>query len=277
MWQSRRGTPLQFNAPRCDRVTSVIAPSRIRAYLHRLGLEAAPDPSIDGLRRLHAAHLLHIPFENLSIHLGEEIVLEPEALVAKIVDRRRGGFCYELNGAFAALLRGLGFEVTLLAARVFDAHQLGPPFDHMCLRVDLDEPWLADVGFGDNFWLPLRLLDRGGQLDDAGNFRIDPVGDHERDLLRDETPQYRFDLTGHELADYRATCLYHQTSPESHFTRNTVCSLPWKGGRVTIRGRTLIVTDGGRRDERTLSDTELRDAYRNYFGIQLERLPRPAA
>ena len=124
---------------------------RIGAYLERLGFTAPPQPTIEGLRRLHTAHLARVPFENLDIHLGEKILLEPEALVAKIVERRRGGFCYELNGAFSTLLQALGFDVTLLAARVHNAGVLGPPFDHMCLRVDLDEPWLADVGFGDNF------------------------------------------------------------------------------------------------------------------------------
>jgi N-hydroxyarylamine O-acetyltransferase len=251
----------------------VITDGRIRAYLERLGFEALPPPTIEGLRGLHAAHLERVPFENLSIHLGEEIVLEPEALVAKIVDRRRGGFCYELNGAFATLLRALGFDVTLLAARVHDDEGLGPPFDHMCLRVDLEQPWLADVGFGDNFRLPLRLDSRDEQVDGAGTFRIVATGEAELDLLRDGAPLYRFDLTPRRLPDFAATCRYHQTSPRSHFTRSTVCSLATPEGRVTVRGRTLIVTSDGRRDERTLTDRELLEAYRRRFGIELERLP----
>lgn len=246
---------------------------RVRAYLARLGVEARPPPTLEGLRLLHAAHLARVPFENLSIHLGEEVVLEPEALVAKIVDRRRGGFCYELNGAFALLLDALGLDVTLLAARVSDGGTLGPPFDHMCLRVDLDEPWLADVGFGDGFRLPLRLDARDEQVDGAGTFRIVAVGDGQLDLLRDGTPQYRFDLVPHDLAEYAGTCRYHQTSPESHFTRTSVCSLATQSGRVTLRGNTLIVTTSGRRHERTLSDAELLDAYRRHFGIDLIRLP----
>jgi N-hydroxyarylamine O-acetyltransferase len=136
--------------------------------------------------------------------------------VAKIVDRRRGGFCYGLNGAFATLLRALRFEVTLLAARVHGDDGIGPPFDHMCLRVELEEPWLADVGFGDNFRLPLRLNSRDDQVDDAGTFRIVPSGGPELDLLREGEPQYRFDLTPRDLLDYDATCRYHQASPESH-------------------------------------------------------------
>jgi N-hydroxyarylamine O-acetyltransferase len=251
----------------------VIADGRVRAYLERLGFGSPPPPTIEGLRRLHAAHLERIPFENLSIHLGEPIALEPEALVAKIVDRRRGGFCYELNGAFATLLRSLGFDVTLLAARVHDGDALGPPFDHMCLRVDLEEPWLADVGFGDNFRSPLRLDRRDDQADDSGTFSIVAADQAELDLLRDAKPQYRFDLQPRDLPDYEATCRYHQTSPESHFTHNTVCSLATPTGRVTIRGRTMIVTSDGSREEHTLTDHELFDAYAQHFGIDLPRLP----
>ncbi|CAM5683905.1 hypothetical protein SALBM135S_05670 [Streptomyces alboniger] len=88
------------------------------AYLRRIGVERPSSPSARALRELHKARLRSVPFENLSIHLGEEILLSEEALVAKVVDARRGGFCYELNGAFAALLAALGFDVTLLQARV---------------------------------------------------------------------------------------------------------------------------------------------------------------
>ena len=256
-----------------DEVDPVITDGRVRGYLERLGFGIRPPPTIEGLCGLHAAHLERIPFENLSIHLGEAILLEPGTLVAKIVDRRRGGFCYELNGAFSTLLRALGFDVTLLAARVHDDDGLGPPFDHMCLRVDLEEPWLADVGFGDNFRLPLRLDSRDDQVDGAGTFRIVATGDAELDVLRDGEPQYRFDLTPRSLPDFAATCRYHQTSPWSHSTRNTVCSLATPDGRITVRGRTLIVTSDGHRDERTLTDGELLDAYRRHFGIALERLP----
>jgi N-hydroxyarylamine O-acetyltransferase len=241
----------------------------VRGYLARLGVERRPQPTVEDLRLVHAAHLRSIPFENLSIHLGEEIVLEPDALVAKVVARRRGGFCYELNGAFAALLRALGFDVTLLAARVFGADGPGPAFDHMCLRVNLDEPWLADVGFGDSFLLPLPLRAGAQQTDAAGTFALTATGDGELDLLRDGEPQYRVDLTPRELADYEPMCRYHQTSPESHFTQGTVCSRATADGRVTIRGRTLIVTRHGQRTKRDLTEEELREAYRRHFGMDV--------
>ncbi len=109
------------------------------SYLARIGARRPETPDLPSLRELMRAHLATVPFENLSIHLGEVIELSDRALLGKIVDRRRGGFCYELNGAFAWLLRELGYRVTMLGARVYGGMRLGPPYDHMTLVVDLDE------------------------------------------------------------------------------------------------------------------------------------------
>jgi N-hydroxyarylamine O-acetyltransferase len=149
----------------------------------------------------------------------------------KVVERRRGGFCYELNGLFAALLRALGFQVAMLSARVARADgTFSPDFDHMALAVTLEERWLADVGFGDSFRDPLRLDVREVQPESGRALRIDEDGGHHLLLRRDGAgepwqPQYRFTLQPYEYADYAAMCHFHQTSPDSHFTRQTVCSL----------------------------------------------------
>ena len=108
------------------------------AYLARIGATREP-PSAAAVTTLMGRHLTRVPFENLSIHLGERIALDEAALVDKIVGRRRGGFCYELNGAFALLLQHLGYDVTMLAARVYGDAGPGPLFDHLTLRVDVDE------------------------------------------------------------------------------------------------------------------------------------------
>src|SRR3954469_4622706 len=108
----------------------------LQAYLRRINYPGNQAPTAAILCELHRAHLLAVPFENLDIHLGRAISLNQDALFNKIVTRRRGGFCYELNGLFALLLRGLGFEVTLLAAGVARADGgFGPEFDHMTLHV----------------------------------------------------------------------------------------------------------------------------------------------
>ena len=134
----------------------------IDAYLDRINYHGSRAVNSETLRELQVAHLLAVPFENLSIHAHEPIVLDDEALFTKIVTKRRGGFCYEANGLFAALLRELGFDVVMLSAGVANAEGgFGPDFDHMALMVTLDERWLVDVGFGDSFREPLLLDERG--------------------------------------------------------------------------------------------------------------------
>ncbi len=236
----------------------------IQAYLDRIDYHGPLAPTAETLRALQVAHLQTVPFENLSIHAGQPIVLNDASLFEKVVARRRGGFCYELNGLFAALLRGLGFRVDRLSAGVARADgTFGPEFDHMALRVTLDKPWLADVGFGDSFRDPLRLDERGEQPEGERAFRIDEAGSHLLLLRRDGAedpwqPQYRFTLQPYEYADYAGMCHYHQTSPDSHFTRQTLCSLATLDGRITLSGMKLITTRGGERHERILDSEEER-------------------
>jgi N-hydroxyarylamine O-acetyltransferase len=250
-------------------------------YLARIGATRPVSADLQALRDLQAAHLLAVPFENLSIHLGQPIVLDRAALVAKVVQRRRGGFCYELNGAFAGLLTALGFRVSLLSARVFGPGQRpGPPFDHLALRVDLAQPWLADVGFGRFAVQPLRLSFRGDQRDATGTFRVadSPTGHGELDVFHDGKPAYRVDPRSYALRDFGPTCWWQQTSPESHFRKSLTCSISTGSGRITLSGDRLIVTEDGHRQERTLTtDAEILAAYRRHFGITLDRVPVIAA
>ena len=125
-------------------------------------------PTLDALAELALAHLYSVPFENLDIAAGRRLSVELEAIHDKVVTRRRGGFCYELNGLFAGLLRELGYDVTLLAAEVPEPRDGGPRHDraHLVLLVDLDGPWLVDVGWGEAYRRPFALR--------AGNEHADP-------------------------------------------------------------------------------------------------------
>ncbi|MFI6767778.1 arylamine N-acetyltransferase [Streptomyces sp. NPDC050355] len=247
----------------------------VDAYLDRIGAARPAAPDADALRALHLGHLRAVPFENLSIHLGEEIVLAEKPLLDKIVGARRGGFCYELNGAFAMLLRALGYEVELLAGRVFGPDGPGIPYDHLALRVRTPSgPWLADVGFGRNSHLPLRWDSRAEQSDPAGEFRIEETAEGDLDVLRDGTPQYRLERRPRAYAEFEVGCWWHQTSPKSHFTQSLVCSRLTETGRVTLSGRTLVITGAdGAREERQVEEGEVLAAYREHFGIVLEREP----
>ncbi|MGA5107432.1 arylamine N-acetyltransferase family protein [Streptomyces cellulosae] len=263
------------------------------AYLRRLGVERPARPTPDALRELHLRHLRTVPFENLSVHLGEEIVLDEKRLLDKVVKAGRGGFCYELNGAFGALLTALGYDVTLLAARVYgDGGRLGIPYDHLALRVRTEDggDWLADVGFGAHFHLPLAFGEREEQRDPAGVFRIaeaepdaagvrgghDAAGAADLDVLRDGRPVYRLETRPRALADFTAGAWWHRTSPHSHFTRSLVCSrVTDDGGRITLGGRRLTLTapDGTRQERDAGSDAEVLSVYRGEFGITLDAVP----
>ena len=268
----------------------------IRAYLDRIDYHGSLEPTAETLRALHVAHLLAVPFENLNIGLGWPIVLDQDALFEKIVVRRRGGFCYELNGLFAALLSALGFDVTLLSAGV--ARQgggFGPDFDHMTLLVrgmgvggsPSPIPWLADVGFGDSFREPLRLDWRDEQQQDEHLYRIVDDGEHlvlqRRELVLskpEETggqdrggqdawePQYQFTTQPRRPVQFLGMCRYHQTSPESSFTRRRVCTRATPDGRVTLSDMRLIITHDGERSERELADeAEVQAVLQEWFGV----------
>ena len=147
--------------------------SDLDAYRDRLGVPGPLRPDLATLRALHLAHLRTVPFENASVLFGEPIELDQDRFVHKLGVEGRGGFCYELNGAFERLLRAIGFEVALLEARGHETEgRLGPRFDHLALRVTLDEPWLVDVGFGYSFVEPLRLIAGIEQVDPIGAFRL---------------------------------------------------------------------------------------------------------
>jgi N-hydroxyarylamine O-acetyltransferase len=250
----------------------------VSAYLERLNYTGSIAPTAETLRGLQLAHLMTVPFENLSIHAKEPIVLEDEALFNKIVGRRRGGFCYEVNGLFAALLRALGFEVVMLSAEVADAEGgFSPPFDHMTLMVTtLEQRWLVDVGFGDSFLEPLLLDERGEQAQGSRAYRLLPDGACLILTQRngDEwKAQYRFTLQPYNYPDYAEMCHYHQTSPQSHFTRARICSRATAEGRVTLSEMRFIrTTEGGGRQERALaSEAEYAAILREHFGVVMAR------
>ena len=235
----------------------------ITAYLDRIDYHGPLAPTADTLRELQVAHLLTVPFENLSIHTRQPIVLDDNALFEKIVRRRRGGFCYEANGLFAALLRALGFDVKMLSAGAANAKGgFGPDFDHMALMVTINERWLVDVGFGDSFREPLLIDKTGAQRQGERAYRIDPDGRYlvlrQRDggADADWKAQFRFTSQPYEYSDYEEMCRYHQTSPQSHFTRGRICSRATPDGRVTLSEMRLIITRNGEREERELTDEE---------------------
>ena len=247
-----------------------------KTYMERIGYRGPLRPSVEVLRKLHRRHMLSVPFENLDILLGWPIILSENAFYDKIIKHRRGGFCYELNGSFASLLKKLGFKVSMLSAGV--ARRGGgfsPDFDHMTLLVQLKEPWLADVGFGDSFTEPKRLDISGLQADQGKDYRLT-----RKDgwiLLSRRTkgdrfwePQYKFSLTSRSLEDFVPRCRWQQTSPRSHFKKGRLCTRLTPNGRLTLTDTKFIVTRGRKKVERPLKNPEeFTGLLRRHFGIDL--------
>ncbi len=242
-------------------------------YLERIGITGDVRTDYESLRRLQEHHMLTVPFENLDIMNGRPIELSLESMYDKIVEKRRGGYCYELNGLFGWLLQNLGYSVSILSGQVQrDDGTFGPEFDHMVVLVTLDENYVVDVGFGDSVRSPLPL---SGQVvtDVSGAYRIL----HERDsdvlffqkrLEEEWVSEFRFTLQPRKLEDFYDMNVYQQTSPESHFTHKLICSMATPNGRISISGDFLIETIGSEKTRRAIrSDEERTDLLRSRFGI----------
>jgi N-hydroxyarylamine O-acetyltransferase len=249
-------------------------------YLERIGYSEALKPDAQTLRGLHLAHMFNVPFENLDIGLRRPIQLSVDALWGKIVVQKRGGFCYELNGLFAWLLKQLGFEVTSLNARVYNRQgELGIDFDHLALLVQIPDHtgrWLVDVGFGDSFNEPLTFEERDEQIQGLRSYRLEQVPNGfvtwQKNYDGKWERQYFFDLEPHKFPEeYASACLYHQTSPDSSFTTGSIISRATPDGRVSLEDGRLILTQNGKRSERRIVNVdEYQTLLKLYFGITLQ-------
>lgn len=248
----------------------------IGAYLERVACASAGPASLETLRRLQRAHLLTVPFENLDIHLGHRIRLDEAGLFDKIVTRRRGGFCFELNGLFTALLQELGFRASLLNSRIPETHNgWQGEFDHPIVMVELPEPWIVDVGFGDSYRTPLRLDETGDQQGLHSLYRLEPDGNGTWKFLEFEKGAwefyYEFTLEPVKLSDFRASCDHYESSPKSSFTQKTLCTRATADGHITLSQDRLTIFRGEEKEERWLaSGAEIASALREHFGITLD-------
>jgi N-hydroxyarylamine O-acetyltransferase len=162
----------------------------------------------------------------------------------------------------------------MLSARVRHADgSFSPEFDHLLLRVALEESWIADVGFGDSSLDPVPIRPSTVQLDNAPQFAVLPANGG-WELVRRQSdgcyvPDYRFTEVPRALSDFSERCRFHQTSSESHFTQKRVCTKALPNGRLTISGMRLIFTRNDQRQESVLKDEgEFRERLRQHFGIE---------
>jgi arylamine N-acetyltransferase len=257
----------------------VPASDTVRSYLARLGLEPEP-PSSDALIRLHRAHVERIPWETLWIHLGERWSIDPASSLIRIAGQGRGGYCFHLNGALAALLRALGYDVVLHVGGVHGPAEPSPGdmANHLVLTVrglptgtNPDGVWYVDTGLGDALHAPLPLLP-GVYRQGPFRFVLDAAHGGGWRLTHDPSGGF-YGMTWRAApAGMHAFAGQHKalsTSPESGFVRVLTVQRRDATGVDTLRSRTLRRTGTNATETRLDSRHELVDALTGIFGIDL--------
>jgi N-hydroxyarylamine O-acetyltransferase len=250
-------------------------PLDLDAYLARIAHSGPLEPTAKVLCDLHLAHAASIPFENIEVLLGRAPRLDLDGLQAKLVRDRRGGYCFEHNLLFAAVLERLGFRVSRLAARVWYRATRRLPRTHMLLRVDLTEgPWVTDVGFGGGGLLyPFPLSHGLESAQFAWAYRLQRGPNTWMLQSREPTgwaDLYEFSEEPHEPVDYEPANYFVATHPSSPFVRTLTAQRPTPGARFTLRNRELITDRGGGRIEsRTVAEHELLAVLDEVFGVRL--------
>ncbi|MBN4664371.1 arylamine N-acetyltransferase [Pandoraea nosoerga] len=223
-------------------------------YFQRIGYTGPRAATLDVLRAVHALHPRAIPFENLDPIRGRPVEVDLPSVAAKLVDRERGGYCFEHNTLFANVLAHLGFRVTPLIGRVawgrtFDAEA---PLTHMLLRVDLDgQAWLVDVGFGSvTLTAPLRLHSTQPQSTVLETLQLDtvrtgddaPVSEYRLSVQSSGKwlPVYRFTPRPAEWIDYKLGNWYTSSAPESIFRQHLMACRVLPQGRIALLDTRLI-------------------------------------
>jgi N-hydroxyarylamine O-acetyltransferase len=262
-------------------------------YLTRIGLDpaAVAEPTMESLRTLQRAHVGTVPFENLAIvgdpfadADGAGVTLALPALYEKIVERERGGFCFELNGLFGWLLDEFGFESERIAARVVsDDGTARPPANHHTHTVTLDRRYVVDVGLGGQ---PLRLplpLDGTPRTDETGvTWQVAESDRPDADYLTqfrqpgtdDWEDKYIFRDEPRDLQYFAATCEYLATAPESAFTDGPTVTIATPEGYRKLSRDTLTAVNGSEETEQTVDESEWHDVLEKKFGLRLDTVER---
>lgn len=244
-------------------------------YLKRIhAVEKAP--SLANLATLQQQHLQTVPFENLDVIRQVPIYLNLKTIYDKVVEHKRGGFCYELNGLFLSLLTTLGYEAHLVSATVLRPNNEWAKADtHAAILVYLDKPYLVDVGFGAATpRVPVPLDETPIETTVGETYRVIDNGNSTFDLSRKVNDEsrilYRFRSTKKELVDFHEGCVYNQVSKESTFTHTDIIALATKTGRITLQDQTLTTVANGQTEKAVLSEEEKQTVLQKTFFLSLK-------
>ncbi|HXC16607.1 MAG TPA: arylamine N-acetyltransferase [Holophagaceae bacterium] len=244
----------------------------LSAYFNRTGFEGAAKPGLASLRALHFAHATSIPFENLAIQMGEGVSLHLDAIQDKLVRRRRGGYCFEQNSLFLAVLREIGFDVEPFEARVRGGEQIRPR-THMLLRVRLPEgDHLADVGFGGEGLLHPVLTDGEAHPQFGRAYRVaeqEGLRVLESRQLVNWTDLYAFEPIPRLPVDFEMGNWYTSTHPDSVFVKTLTAQRVTPEGRLVLRNLSFTTVKGDAAEERVLERGEVPRVLRDSFGLDI--------
>ena len=252
----------------------------LAAYCERIAFTGELRPSAECLRQLHLAHATHVPFENIEVLMGRPVPLDLESLWKKLVADRRGGYCFEQNTLFAAVLEEIGFKVRRLAARVRMGAVGVRPRLHMSLAVEADgRQWLCDVGFGGEALLvPVEWLPGGVSAQFAWKFRLmEEVPEYVLQMWRPEgwVDLYSFTMEEQHAVDYEVANFYTSCHPDAFFRKQLMVHLPGREVRVTLFGRRLTERRPEGVSEVTLADdAAVLDVLAEQFGLRLPAATR---
>lgn len=247
----------------------------VQVYLDRINFEDTIALHKNVLFKLQRKHLLNIPFENLDIHYNRKIKLSVPAIYQKIINEKRGGFCYELNGLFHSLLKQIGFNAKLISARVhIKDDDYSPEYDHLAIIVNLEnKQFLVDVGFGKFSLEPLKLEMNQTISDSFGKFQFDKFNKeyYRINEVKDTNvlPQYIFKNEERKLSEFTKRCEFHQTSEHSHFTKKKLISIAKTNGRITLNNSQLKITHLENEEEINFDEREFESKLKHYFDIEI--------
>jgi N-hydroxyarylamine O-acetyltransferase len=274
-----RGTPehanLAVSAVDTNSRWSAINDKRLARYLERIGHGWNVRPNLETLRSLHRAHVTAIPFEALDAQLGIAASLEPDAIFEKLVERRRGGWCYEMNGLFGAALQAIGFDVTRVSCGVMrqdgGEERMGT---HLALLVECEGVWLCDVGFGGSLLEPLPLA-TGTRHEAIYTHSLAETDDGYWRFTEfvDKPFGYDFRVVPADEGLLAAKRDWQATHPDSNFTLNFVAQRRHADRHLVLRGRVLTERHSGGATTRVIRDAdELLATLAEQFGIDEPRI-----
>jgi N-hydroxyarylamine O-acetyltransferase len=250
----------------------------LQRYFEHIGYRGGMEPTLETLTALHVGHTFNIPFENLSPFYGETVTLDPDDLFEKFVTQRRGGYCFEMNGFFSAVLKQLGFKVLdLLARGAFMGEFIAKL--HQVLAVEIDgNMYLADVGFGnDGIASPLHITENDEQAQFGITYRLTTVPRYgwvlERRVDDSFTQLFAFTLDKCLPMEFDIANHYTATHPKSFFRAMRFCTRPTETGRVTLTDTNYKIIKNGVTIERKLeNEAEFQRLLMEIFGLDLEKI-----